>query len=64
MTGRDETFEAPPAGMILHAYSIRHAIKQGFIEYDFLRGNEPYKYAWGAVDEPVHRLLVTRGASA
>ena len=30
---------------------------------DFLRGNEPYKYEWGAVDEPIERILVTRTAS-
>ena len=28
--------------------------------FDFLRGNEPYKYEWGAVDEPIQRLLVRR----
>ena len=60
MAGRDETFEGPPAGMILHAYSIRHAIERGFVEYDFLRGNEPYKYTWGAIDEPIQRLLIRR----
>jgi CelD/BcsL family acetyltransferase involved in cellulose biosynthesis len=27
---------------------------------DFLRGNEPYKYEWGARDEPIQRLLVRR----
>ena len=26
--------------------------------FDFLRGDEAYKYEWGAVDEPIHRLLV------
>ena len=31
MTGRDETFEGPPAGVLLHAYSIRHAIERGFV---------------------------------
>jgi len=25
-----------------------------------MRGNESYKYAWGAVDEPIERLLVQR----
>ena len=29
---------------------------------DFLRGDEPYKYEWGAVDEPIQRVLVRRGA--
>jgi CelD/BcsL family acetyltransferase involved in cellulose biosynthesis len=27
---------------------------------DFLRGDESYKYQWGAVDEPIQRLLVRR----
>jgi hypothetical protein len=29
-----------------------------------MRGNEPYKYEWGAVDEPIERLLVQRTAPA
>jgi CelD/BcsL family acetyltransferase involved in cellulose biosynthesis len=27
---------------------------------DFLRGDESYKYEWGAVDEPIQRLLLRR----
>ena len=49
MTGRDETFkEAPPPGFVLHAYSIRHAISNGFTTYDFLKGNERYKYTFAS----------------
>jgi len=58
MTGRDETFEGPPAGMILHAHSIRHAIAQGFVEYDFLRGNEPYKYSFGCKERQIHSIVL------
>ena len=29
--------------------------------FDFLRGNEPYKYEWGAVDERIDRIIVVRG---
>jgi CelD/BcsL family acetyltransferase involved in cellulose biosynthesis len=36
------------------------AIELGKSRFDFLRGNEPYKYEWGAVDEPIQRLLVRR----
>jgi len=50
IAGRDESFNAPPPGLILHAYSIRHAIQKGFRVYDFLRGNEAYKYSL-ATDE-------------
>jgi len=44
IAGRDETYREMPAGYLLHAYSIRHAIARGFTSYDFLKGNEPYKY--------------------
>jgi len=47
ITGRDETYREIPAGYLLHAYSIRHAIAHGFTTYEFLKGNEPYKYLFG-----------------
>ena len=37
---------------------IRDRLESGRQRFDFLRGNEPYKYEWGAVDETVERLLV------
>lgn len=61
MTGRDETFEGPPSGVILHAFSIRHAIANGFTEYDFLRGNEAYKYSFGCAERKIRcTVLETR----
>jgi tetratricopeptide (TPR) repeat protein len=61
VAGRDETVTTPPPGVILHAYSIRHAIGEGLVTYDFLRGNEPYKYTWGAIDRSIKCIdLVTR----
>ena len=45
------------------AWSTRYvarALAAGRRRFDFLRGNEPYKYEWGAVDEPIQRLLVRR----
>ena len=44
ITGRDETYGDMPAGYLLQAFSIRHAIANGFATYDFLKGDEPYKY--------------------
>jgi CelD/BcsL family acetyltransferase involved in cellulose biosynthesis len=58
ITGRDEAFDGPPPGMILHAFSIRHAIENGFSEYDFLRGNEPYKYSYGCAERKIHCTVV------
>lgn len=59
MTGRDETFEDASPGLILHAYSIRHAIAGGFVEYDFLRGNETYKYSFGVKERRIRCVVVT-----
>jgi CelD/BcsL family acetyltransferase involved in cellulose biosynthesis len=39
---------------------VQRAIALGRTRLDFLRGNEPYKYEWGAVDSPIERLLVQR----
>ena len=40
----------------------RKMIERGIRRMDFLRGNEPYKYEWGAVDEPIQRILLRRGS--
>jgi CelD/BcsL family acetyltransferase involved in cellulose biosynthesis len=48
---------------MIHAYVAR-AIERGIRRLDFLRGDEPYKYEWGAVDEPIQRLLVRRRTSS
>jgi tetratricopeptide (TPR) repeat protein len=58
ITGRDEAYSEMPAGYLLHAFSIRHAIAEGFRTYDFLRGNEPYKYSYGVEDTTIHCILV------
>ena len=55
------TFDGPPPGVILHAFSIRHAIERGFAEYDFLRGNESYKYSFGCAERRIRcTVLETR----
>lgn len=53
ITGRDESWLRPSPGLVLHGYCIRRAIEQGFKTYDFLRGDEPYKYVLGGQDEPI-----------
>lgn len=59
MTGRDERYDGPPPGVILHAYSIRRAIAGGFVEYDFLRGNEPYKYSFGVKERRIRSIAIS-----
>jgi tetratricopeptide (TPR) repeat protein len=57
MAGRDETSDVIPSGLVLHAYSLRRAIQQGFRTYDFLRGNEAYKYSFGADERAINSYL-------
>jgi CelD/BcsL family acetyltransferase involved in cellulose biosynthesis len=47
-------------GVVLIAELIGRAIQTGKRRFDFLRGDEPYKYEWGSTDEPIQRLLVRR----
>jgi tetratricopeptide (TPR) repeat protein len=59
MTGRDESFDGPSPGLTLHGYSIRHAIANGIVEYDFLRGNEPYKYSFGVKERQIKCVAIS-----
>jgi CelD/BcsL family acetyltransferase involved in cellulose biosynthesis len=47
-------------GVVQLEHLVRRAIDRGKCRVDLLRGNEPYKYEWGAVDEPFMRILVRR----
>jgi CelD/BcsL family acetyltransferase involved in cellulose biosynthesis len=58
--GIDPEAKALSPGVVLVERLIRLAIEEGRRTVDFLRGDEGYKYGWGAVDEPIQRLLVRR----
>jgi CelD/BcsL family acetyltransferase involved in cellulose biosynthesis len=51
-------------GVVMVACYVQRAIELGRTRLDFLRGNEPYKYEWGAIDSPIERLLVQRTGPA
>ena len=44
---------------MVYAY-VQRALATGMRRLDFLRGDEGYKYEWGATDEPIQRILVRR----
>lgn len=58
IAGRDEAFTNPSPGLLMHAYSIRWAIGQNLTTYDFLRGNEPFKYSFGSIDKRIHNITI------
>ena len=51
-------------GVVLLERLVRRAIERGKCRVDLLRGDEPYKYEWGGLDEPVQRILVRRTTDA
>lgn len=51
-----ESFGHLSPGIVLLAYLIEHAIETGHEVFDFLRGNETYKYRMGAKDTRVYKL--------
>jgi CelD/BcsL family acetyltransferase involved in cellulose biosynthesis len=58
-SGFDPEARALSPGVVLIARTIEDAIRRGFRRYDFLRGDEPYKYGFGAVPTDVLRVTVT-----
>jgi CelD/BcsL family acetyltransferase involved in cellulose biosynthesis len=44
-------------GIVLFADRIHSAIARRFTCFDFLRGDEPYKYRFGAMDRPLYQFL-------
>ena len=47
-------------GVVISAKAIEHAIQNGYTEFDFLRGDEQYKYRFGAKDTEIYRLHITK----
>lgn len=56
--GFDPALAKLSPGALVLAHAIEQATREGCTTFDFLRGAEPYKYAWGAVDVPGFRLRV------
>lgn len=56
--GFNPALEALSPGTVIIAHAIDEAIGEGRCAFDFLRGREAYKYAWGAADELTYRGLL------
>ena len=59
-SGFDPARAALAPGIVLLAHVIRDAIDRGFPVFDFLRGEEPYKYGFGPSPEDVLNVRVAR----
>jgi CelD/BcsL family acetyltransferase involved in cellulose biosynthesis len=61
--GFDPTLARWSPGTALTGRAIQAAAEEGAREFDFLRGDEPYKYTWGAMNRANARRLFWRGGS-
>jgi CelD/BcsL family acetyltransferase involved in cellulose biosynthesis len=55
LSGFDPAFEWLSPGTLLFDHAIREAIREGAVEFDFLRGREAYKYHWRPHDRRTYR---------
>lgn len=61
ITGFDPEAAVFSPGAVLIDRAMRDAAAEGLTAFDFLRGRETYKYAWGAVDRPSVTRQFKRG---
>ena len=57
-SGLDRRYMAYSPGWVLLGHLLQMAIEQGKEEFDFMRGDEAYKYKFGAVDRHIKRVTL------
>lgn len=63
-SGFNSDYHEYSPGWVLLGYLLQWANEQGRSEFDFMRGNEDYKYRFGAVDRSVVRATLSRSEAA
>ena len=59
-SGHDPEYRYYSVGLLLHSLCLRDALERGYRYFDFLRGNEPYKYRLGGRDHRIYRIALER----
>jgi len=57
-SGWDWDYRDYSPGWVLIAYLIQWANEHGIEEFDFMRGDEPYKYKFGGIDRHIYRVTL------
>lgn len=56
----DPAYEKFGFGRELLARALQHAHQSGYRQWNFLRGDEPYKFSWGGRIVPKRRVVIVR----
>ena len=59
-SGFDLAYSSLSVGLLIKAFCIQAAIQEGKKRFNFLRGNELYKYRLGGKDTPIYRCYISR----
>lgn len=59
-SGVSKEFNELSPGWVLLGYELQWANEHGYSEYDFMRGDEEYKYRFGAIDRSVMRVSINK----
>lgn len=59
-SGYDPEYRQLAVGLLNHALALERAIAEGVRYFDFMRGNEHYKYDLGARDREIRHVVVRR----
>jgi len=57
-SGYNPKFEELSPSLLLTAFNIKYAIENQFKEFDLLRGDERYKYDFGATDRYIYNITI------
>lgn len=60
LSGFDPRYQFESPGTLLIGHAILEAQREGAAEFHFLRGDEAYKFEWGAVEHWTYRRVFTR----
>lgn len=59
-SGLNRDYNEYSPGWVLLGFLLEWANENGYSEFDFLRGDEEYKYRFGAIDRIVYRMTISR----
>ena len=59
-SGFDPEYIKHSTGLINHLFAIKRSIENKYKIFDFMRGNERYKYDLGGIDKKVYSILLER----
>ncbi len=58
-SGYDPQYNSLSVGLLCKVLCIKESIQEGKKRFDFLKGDEPYKYHLGGREVPLHRCQIT-----